>query len=85
MQRIGALLVLLALCPGAAHATGTGQGQGEIARWKAMDICARVAIKAFPDYTPESNAKRDAALNACLANGNLPPRAPVAPPQPPAH
>jgi hypothetical protein len=79
VNRIGALVVLLMISPGVAGATGTAQGQAALARWKSMDLCARQAQKSFPDYTAESNAKREAALRACLANSGLPPRAPAAP------
>jgi hypothetical protein len=84
MNRIGLILVALAMCAGLAHASGTGQGKGVMGRWKAMDICARTAQKAFPDYTAESNAKRDAALKSCLAGANLPPRESVSPALPAA-
>jgi hypothetical protein len=59
---------------GAAHATQ--QGQDVIKRWNAMDKCARAAQLAFPDFTPEANAKRDRKLQDCLNSGNLPPRQP---------
>lgn len=49
--------------------------------WKTMDHCAQQAQMAFPDFTAESNAKRDAQLKACLAGQNLPPREPLSPPQ----
>ncbi len=49
--------------------------------WRQMDNCTRAAQKAYPDYTPESNAKREAARQACLRNGNLPGEA-SAPPSP---
>jgi hypothetical protein len=42
--------------------------------WKASDKCAAAAQKAFPDFTAESNAKRDALMKNCLASQNLPPR-----------
>ena len=32
------------------------------------------AQTAFPDFTVEANAKRDAKLKECLAGKNLPPR-----------
>ena len=50
-------------------------------RWKAMDNCSIAAQRAFPDFTAESNAKRDAKLKVCLAGQNLPPREAA----PPAH
>lgn len=40
--------------------------------WKAMDDCTRAAQKAYPDYTRESNAKREAYRQQCLRNANLP-------------
>ena len=74
------LAAALAMSAGAAWATG--QGVGAIARWKTMDICAKQAQAAFPDFTPEMNAKREARLKDCLNANNLPPREPLAPPQP---
>jgi hypothetical protein len=67
--------VLLAalFLPAAAHAFSL-QGGNAMVRWKAMDICAVEAQRAFPDFTAESNAKRDAKLKECLASRNLPPR-----------
>ena len=44
-----------------------------------MDKCAVQAQRAFPDFTAESNAKRDAKLKECLAGQNLPPRETAAP------
>ena len=70
----------LALSAGTAGATG--QGMTAIARWKTMDTCAKQAQAAFPDFTPDANAKREAKLKACLNANNLPPREPLAPPQP---
>lgn len=49
--------------------------------WKAMDNCNKAARKAFPDYTRESNAKREAARQNCLRGGNLPGEAGAAPVQ----
>jgi hypothetical protein len=71
-------LTALALSIGAAQATQ--QGTGAILKWKTMDKCARQAQMAFPDFSPDSNAKRDAALKNCLNANNLPPREPLAPP-----
>ena len=72
MIRIAAALLLLLLAPAAASASQ----QGVIAaqRWKAMDKCTEKAQLAFPDFTPEANAKREAKLKECLAEQNLPPR-----------
>jgi hypothetical protein len=57
----------------------TGQGQGIISRWAASDRCVAAAQKQFPDYTAESLAKRDQALQQCLGGQLLPPRSPQAP------
>ena len=83
MSRIGALLgaglgAAMVLYPGPVLATQ--QGQITLQHWKTMDVCARQAQMAFPDYTPEANAKRDAKLKECLAGNNLPPREPLSPP-----
>ena len=67
-----AVFSLLALYTPAGHATG--QGIMVTQKWKTMDRCAKQAQTAFPDFTAESNAKRDAQLKACLNGNNLPPR-----------
>jgi hypothetical protein len=48
--------------------------------WSQMDKCAQQARKAFPDYTAEANAKREASRQKCLRNGNLPGDASAPPP-----
>jgi hypothetical protein len=73
------LAAALALLSGAAEAA-TAQGTTAVLRWKTMDKCARLAQAAFPDFSPDSNAKRDAKLKDCLSGNNLPPRAPESPP-----
>jgi hypothetical protein len=72
-----ALLAVLFL-PVVAHAT-SGQGMVVISKWKTMDNCAVQAQRAFPDFTAEANAKRDAKLKECLAGQNLPPRETASP------
>ena len=69
------LVVAMLSVTGTAWATQAGNGA--ITKWKSMDTCARQAQAAFPDFTPASNAKRDAKLNDCLNANNLPPRAPL--------
>ena len=78
--RLPWLLAALMLAPASAGAVSQ-QGGIAIKKWKAMDGCAVQAQAAFPDYTPEANAKREARLNECLAGQNLPPRAPLSPPR----
>jgi hypothetical protein len=67
-----AALIVVAL-PVAAWAV-TANGQQMMRNWAASNRCAQAAQRAFPDYTAEANAKRDAQLKQCLAGSNLPPR-----------
>jgi len=67
----------LALAPLVAGASQQGVVVGR--NWRSMDQCAKEAQTAFPDFTAEANAKRDARLNECLANKNMPPRQPLSP------
>ena len=74
MHRAAIFLWLAVLVPGAASATQPGTDA--IKKWHTMDKCSREAQTAFPDFTAEANAKRDAKMKECLAGQNLPPRAP---------
>lgn len=76
---IGALLATI-LVPAAAHALSMN-AQIAMGKWKSMDKCAAQAQQAFPDFTAEANAKRDAKLKECLAGQNLPPRETAPPAQ----
>ena len=78
MNRVAIALLLLLAVPGTALATQ--QGNLAIQNWKSMDVCSRQAQVAFPDYTADSNAKRDAAIKDCLEGKNLPPRQPLSSP-----
>ena len=81
MNRPGMALPILALAlllaPGAARASQ--QGVVATKNWKAMDLCAKEAQAAFPDFSADFQAKRDAKLKECLQGSNLPPREPLAP------
>ena len=79
MTRLALAVLLLALMPAGAGASQ--QGANAAKKWKAMDRCAAEAQAAFPDFTADSNAKRDARLKECLAGHNLPPREPISPPR----
>src|SRR3954469_1650462 len=79
LATIGTLLAIVFL-PAAAHALSS-QATTATARWKSMNTCAIQAQRAFPDFTAESNAKRDAKLRECLAGQNLPPRETASPAQ----
>ena len=71
--------VLLSLMPARADDSQTNANMA----WKQGDACARAAFKKFPDYTAESNAKREAARRTCLRNHRLPEPAPEAGNMPP--
>ena len=72
MNRLTAFLAILVLAPAAALASQ--QGVTVVQKWKLSDKCTQQAQAAFPDFTPEANAKREAKLQECLAGQNLPPR-----------
>jgi hypothetical protein len=40
--------------------------------WKLRHLCRRQALKAFPDYTAQSNANRERSERQCLEANNLP-------------
>jgi len=80
MNRLGFLIAALLLFAGAAEASQ--QGQVVLNNWKAADKCAKQAQAAYPDYSVEANAKRDAKLKECLNAGNLAPRQPLSSPPP---
>jgi hypothetical protein len=46
--------------------------------WNSGDNCRRNALKQFPDYTVETNAKRERSERQCLEANNLPYNAPRA-------
>jgi hypothetical protein len=66
------VFALAALVPAIANADP--QGQQLMKQWVGSDRCSLQAYRAFPDYTADSLAKRDQALQTCLATGHLPPR-----------
>jgi hypothetical protein len=78
MNRLGFLIAALLIFAGAAEASQ--QSQVVLNNWKAADKCANQAQAAYPDYSAEANAKRDAKLKECLNAGNLAPRQPLSPP-----
>ena len=73
-DRLVRAAALCAMILGPAAASASEQGVIAIQKWKAMDTCAIEAQRAFPDFTAEANAGREAALKECLARQNLPPR-----------
>jgi hypothetical protein len=81
MNRFGLLLAAMFLLP-PVGAGASQQGQSALKSWKVMDVCAKQAQTAYPDFSAESNAKRDAKLKECLNANHLPPREPSG--QPPS-
>jgi hypothetical protein len=82
MNRLSIALPLFALLLALAPAAMTSQqGVQATKNWKTMDQCAKQAQTAFPDYTTDANAKREAKLKECLEGKNMPPRGPLAPGQ----
>ncbi|HEV2334181.1 MAG TPA: hypothetical protein VGS13_01660 [Stellaceae bacterium] len=77
MNRFAFGLFVLALIPATAWASQ--QGLLVVKNWNAMDQCAKEAQAAFPDFTAEAYAKRDAKEKECLQAKNLAPRAPLVP------
>jgi hypothetical protein len=57
----------------------TQQGQQMMKNWAQSDRCVAQATRQFPDYTKDSLAKRDQAVQQCLSNSVLAPRAPLSP------
>lgn len=81
MNRFAPTLLILALALVPARAMASQQGVLAMKNWKIMDRCAKEAQTAFPDFTADSNARREAKLKDCLAGKNLPPREPLVPRQ----
>jgi hypothetical protein len=48
------------------------QEQDSTHKWRMADNCARAAFAKFPDYTPDSNARRENYRRACLRVNGLP-------------
>lgn len=80
MIRLAAAILAIGLCVVSGAAFATQAGQAAIKKWSLMDQCAREAQAAFPDYSADAVARRDARLNECLESKDLPPRAPLSPP-----
>ena len=73
MNRFAFACALLGLLESGA-VQASNPGNQTMKNFKQMDQCAKEAQQAFPDFTTEAQAKRDAKLKECLASRNLPPR-----------
>ena len=71
-RRLALLLALIAASLSAERAAADDKLRQSDVVWKAMDNCTRAAIKAYPDYTVEALAKREAHRRLCLRRSNLP-------------
>lgn len=79
MHRLGPSILVLVLALVPAGASASQQGLVVTKNWSEMDKCAQQAQAAFPDFTADAYAKRDAKEKECLAAKNLAPREPLAP------
>ncbi len=73
---VAALLVVGIFSVVSARA-GSVREQQAMAAWHKQDECARDAFVKFPDYVPESNAKRAEATRQCERDNHLPERVPA--------
>jgi hypothetical protein len=73
-MRLVALAVGALVLASAGTAMATQAGVNAMLGWKTADSCAKQAQTRYPDFTADSNAKRDAMLKACLEQNELPPR-----------
>jgi hypothetical protein len=73
---IAALLVVGIFAAVSARAGSVREQQAQAA-WHKQDDCARAAFVKFPDYVPESNAKRAEATRQCERDNHLPERVPA--------
>ncbi|HXY99754.1 MAG TPA: hypothetical protein VEI03_07115 [Stellaceae bacterium] len=81
-----ALLLIAAMLVQPRIAVGDSSWKTSSAVWGARDKCTEQARKAFPDYTRESNAKREKARQDCLRANNLSAKeSSVPPPMPTPH
>jgi hypothetical protein len=80
MKQLAYVLAALLLFLSATAQAASQQGRDVNANWRTADKCAKQAQAAYPDYSAESNAKRDTSLKECLRAYNLAPRQPLSQP-----
>jgi hypothetical protein len=82
-RRIVPLVVIAASCIAASESRaplwGYSPWKQSESVWRLMDLCRRNALKQFPNYTPEDNAKRERAERQCQQANNLPYVSPQSP------
>jgi hypothetical protein len=70
-RQLAAIFAALLLA-GAARAHADSLQRESSSIWAAETECSREAFKQFPDYTADSNAKRENYRRACLRAKGLP-------------
>jgi hypothetical protein len=78
LRGVGIAGVFFLALPAPARAM-TQQATQMMKNWAQSDRCVAAANKQFPDYTADSLAKRDQAVQQCLSNSVLAPRTPLGP------
>jgi hypothetical protein len=73
---VAALLVVGIFGAVSARAGSVREQQAQAA-WHKQDECAREAFVKFPDFVPESNARRAEATRQCERDNHLPERVPA--------
>lgn len=66
------VLMFAAVLLPAGVARAQQNAQTATGHWHTADQCGKDAFKKFPDFTPDSNAKREAFRLECLRNHRLP-------------
>ena len=82
MKRLAYLLAVMLLFSSGTAQAASQQGEMSMRIGVRRTNAARQAQAAYPDYSAESNAKRDTSLKECLRCYNLRPRQPLS--QPPS-
>ncbi len=77
LGRLVAALLVIGIFGAVAARAGSVREQQAQAAWRKQDECARAAFVKFPDYVPESNAKRAEAMRQCERENHLPERVPA--------
>jgi len=80
MKRLACLLAVMLLFLSTTAYAASQQGRDVSVNWRTADNCAKQAQAAYPDYSAESNTKRDTRLKECLRLYNLSPRQPLSQP-----
>jgi hypothetical protein len=75
---VSLLLPVVGILAGQASAASMADVKTSQVVWRQMDNCKRLAVRQYPDYTPQSLAQRERAAQRCFDNARLPPVVPQA-------